>query len=95
MPNDTEINPHICKVTLPAHRQVIGCPMQPINDGQPPKPLDIKLGEIEQTVSYQSHDNSHLLQPGNFTVPAKGGVRSKRIQRWSLTQRWTNWSGCG
>jgi hypothetical protein len=102
LPSDTEINPHICKVTLPAHRQIIGAdlrrqgilyvddkkalvaksgtqgdpksPMQLVSDGQPPKQLDIKLGEIEQTVSYQSHDSSHLLQPGNFTVPAKGGA---------------------
>lgn len=100
LPNDTEVNPNICKVTLPAHRQAIGAdlrrqgilyvddkkalvskslahddtrsPMQLLNDGQPPRPLDIKLGEIEQTVSYQSHDNSHLLQPGHFSLPARG-----------------------
>jgi hypothetical protein len=100
LPSDTEINPHICKVTLPAHTQAIGqelrrqgilyvddkkalvatalaqegpqSPLRLINDGQPPKPLDGQVGEIEPTVSYQSHDNSLLLKPGQFTIPAKG-----------------------
>lgn len=100
LPSDTEINPHICKVTLPAHRQHIGLelrrqgilyvddkkalaatsvtqdgpksPLQLLNDGQPPKPLDARVGEVDQSVSYQSHDNSHLLKPGSFTIPANG-----------------------
>lgn len=100
LPSDTDINPHICKVTLPAHTKAIGqelrrqgilylddkkvlvatsaaqagpkSPMQLVNDGQPPKPLDGQIGEIEPTVSYQSHDNSLLLKPGQFTIPGKG-----------------------
>lgn len=102
LPNDTDINPHICKVTLPAHAKAIGqdlrrqgilyvdekkalvatsaaqegarSPMRLVNDGQPPKPLEGQIGEIEPSVSYQSHDNSLLLKPGHFTIPANGEV---------------------
>lgn len=100
LPSDTEINQHICKITLPAHKQTIGLelrrqgilyvddkkalaatsvgqngtksPLRLLNDGQAPKPLDAQVGEIDQSVSYQSHDNSHLLKPGSFMIPAKG-----------------------
>ncbi len=100
LPSDTEINPHICKITLPAHRQAIGLelrrqgilyvddkkalvatsvaqdgaksPLHLLDDDQPLKPLDGQVGEVDQSVSYQSHDNSHLLKPGSFTIPASG-----------------------
>ncbi len=100
LPSDAEVNPNICKITLPAHRQAIAAdlrrqgilyvdekkalvatsmdkdssksPLQLLNDEQPPKPLDGQVGEIEPTVSYQSHDNSHLLKPGQFMIPANG-----------------------
>lgn len=100
LPSDTEVNPNICKITLPAHRQAIAAdlrrqgilyvdekkalvaaslaqdgsksPLRLLTEGEPPKPLEGQVGEIESTVSYQSHDNSHLLKPGYFTIPGNG-----------------------